>query len=328
MWETSARLLRLLSLLQARREWTGPELAERLEVTVRTVRRDVDRLRELGYPVDASLGVQGGYRLGVGAALPPLLLDDDEAVAVAVGLRTAAIGTIEGIDETSVRALVKLEQVLPARLRRRVNALQTYTVPVPRDGEPVVVSAETLTVLAAACRDHERIRFDYLAHGGSPTRRDVEPHRLVSWGHRWYLLAWDVERADWRTFRVDRIAPRTPTGPRFTPRELPEGDAAAHVSRGVSAAAWRYHARLLVHASAARVLERITPAAGTVEAVDDESCVLSTGSDLLETMAVHLGMLGYDFSVLSAPPELIEHLRLLAQRYGRAAETAPTADPS
>jgi predicted DNA-binding transcriptional regulator YafY len=323
MWDTSARLLRLLSLLQARREWSGPELAERLSVSVRTVRRDVDRLRELGYPVDASLGVQGGYQLGVGGSLPPLLLDDDEAVAIAVGLRTAAIGTVEGIDETSVRALAKLEQVLPSRLRRRVNALQTFTIPVPRDGEPLVVSASTLTLLAAACRDHERVRFDYLAHGGSSSRRDVEPHRLVSWGHRWYLLAFDVSRADWRTFRVDRIVPKTPTGPRFTPRELPEGDAAAHVSRGVSAASWRYHARVRVHAPLAAVRARITPAVGTLEPYDGESCVLSTGADLLETMAVHLGMLDVDFTVLSGPPELFAQLSKLAERYGRAAASAP-----
>ncbi len=257
--------------------------------------------------------------------MPPLLLDDDEAVAVAVGLRTAAIGTVEGIDETSVRALAKLEQVLPSRLRRRVNALQTFTIPVPREGEPAVVSAETLTMLAAACRDAERVRFDYLAHDGSSSRRDVEPHRLVTWGQRWYLVAWDVPRGDWRTFRVDRIVPRTPTGPRFAPRELPEGDAAAHVSRGVSAAAWRYHARVLVHATASAVLARITPAVGTVEAVDESSCVLSTGADRVETMAVHLGMLDLDFTVLAGPPELATRLRLLAQRYGRAAETALTA---
>lgn len=237
---------------------------------------------------------------------------------MAVGLRTAAIGTIEGIDETSIQALAKLEQVLPSRLRRRVNALQTFTIPVPRDGSSVVVSASTLTLLAAACRDHERVRFDYRSFDGGSSRRDVEPHRLVSWGHRWYLLAFDVSRADWRTFRVDRVVPRTPSGPRFTPRSLPEGDAAAHVSRGVSAAAWRYHARVLVHAPLEVVRSRITPAAGSLEAVDERSCVLSTGSDLLETMAVHLGMLDADFSILSGPPELVAHLRALAERYGRA----------
>src|SRR5687768_4750127 len=207
---TSARLLRLLSLLQAPRDWTGAELAERLEVSPRTIRNDVERLRGLGYPVHATRGSIGGYRLAAGATLPPLLLDDEEAVAVAVGLRTAAGGTVAGIEETSVRALAKLEQVLPSRLRHRVNALQSFTVPVPPDRPGPTVDPAVLTVLAAACRDAERLRFDYRGHDGSATVRSVEPHRLVSWGRRWYLVAWDVDRQDWRTFRVDRIAPRTP----------------------------------------------------------------------------------------------------------------------
>lgn len=205
MLETSARLLRLLSLLQAHRDWSGADLADRLGVTPRTVRRDVDRLRELGYPVNASPGTGGGYQLGAGAELPPLLLDDDEAVAVAVGLRTAAGQGIEGIGETSVRALAKLEQVLPNRLRRRVSALNAFTVPMLRGSGPSAVDPAVLTELANACRDCERLRFEYLDHGGSPTRRTVEPHRLVCTEHRWYLVAWDVDRDDWRTFRVDRI---------------------------------------------------------------------------------------------------------------------------
>src|SRR6266511_595833 len=213
MLETSARLLRLLSLLQARRDWTGADLADRLGVSARTVRRDVERLRDLGYPVHATRGTDGGYRLGAGAAMPPLLLDDEEAVAVAVGLRTATGGAIAGIEETSVRALAKLEQVLPSRLRRRVNALQTYTVRIPPDSPVPTVEPAVLTVLAACCRDHERLRFDYRDHDGSASVRTVEPHRLVNWGRRWYLVAWDVDRRDWRTFRVDRIAPREPTGP-------------------------------------------------------------------------------------------------------------------
>src|SRR6266545_2546717 len=215
MLETSARLLRLLSLLQARRDWSGPDLADRLGVSARTVRRDVERLRSLGYPVHATSGTAGGYRLGAGAALPPLLLDDDEAVAVAVGLRTAAGGSVAGIEETSVRALVKLEQVLPSRLRHRVNALWTSTVPVPVPGDGATVDAEVLTAIAGACRDHQRLRFDYRDHGGSASVRTVEPHRLVCWGRRWYLLAWDTDRNDWRTFRVDRLQPRTPTGYRL-----------------------------------------------------------------------------------------------------------------
>ena len=205
MWETSARLLKLLSLLQARRDWPGADLAARLEVTERTVRRDIGRLRDLGYPVHASRGTDGGYRLGAGAAMPPLLLDDDEAVAVAVGLRTAARSPVTGIEETSVRALAKLENVLPSRLRRRVSAVADYTVPVPPDSPPPPVDPAVLTTLASACRDHERLRLDYRAHDGTSTVRSVEPHRLVSWGQKWYLLGWDTGRGDWRTFRVDRI---------------------------------------------------------------------------------------------------------------------------
>ena len=318
MLETSARLLRLLSLLQTPRDWTGSELAERLEVSTRTVRNDVERLRSLGYPVHGTRGAVGGYRLGAGAALPPLLLDDEEAVAVTVGLRTAAGGAIAGIEETSLRALAKLEQVLPPRLRRRVNAIATYSVPVPADGAAPRIDATVLTALAAACRDHEGLRFDYRDHSGSGTVRNVEPHRLVNWGRRWYLVAWDTDRRGWRTFRVDRIDLRTPNGPRFTERALPEADVAAYVSRRVSAAAWRHRARVTVHAPAEAVAERINPAVGTVEAVDEHTCILDTGADDLDTLAVYLGMLGFDFTV-TEPVELVDHLRELADRYRRAA---------
>ncbi|MEV6908999.1 YafY family protein [Amycolatopsis sp. NPDC051071] len=313
MLETSARLLRLLSLLQTPRDWTGAELADRLEVSARTIRNDVERLRALGYPVNATRGSVGGYRLGAGAELPPLLLDDEEAVAVAIGLRTAAGGTIAGIEETSLRALAKLEQVLPSRLRRRVNALQTYTIPVPRDEPGPRVDAGTLTTLTAACRDHEQLRFGYQTHDGSESVRKVEPYRLVNWGRRWYLVAWDLDRGDWRTFRVDRLTPRIPAGPRFTPRDLPE-DVTDRVRRGVSSAAWRYRADVTVHASAAEVTGRINPAVGTVEAVDESTCVLHTGADSIETLAVHLGLLGYRFEV-TAPACLVDYLRTLADRY-------------
>lgn len=216
MSETSARLLNLLSLLQTPREWPGSELAGRLGVTTRTIRRDIDRLRELGYPVHATMGAEGGYRLTAGAAMPPLLLDDDEAVAVAVGLRTAAAGGVDGIEEVSVRALAKLEQVLPHRLRRRVGALTAFTVPILDAGGPRV-DPHTLTELAHACRDRQRFRFDYTAHDGTASRRTVEPLRLV-WARRhWYLVAWDADRADWRTYRADRLTPTPPHGPRFTP---------------------------------------------------------------------------------------------------------------
>jgi predicted DNA-binding transcriptional regulator YafY len=256
MLETSARLLHLLSLLQSRRDWTGSELSERLGVSIRTVRNDVARLRGLGYPVDARPGVAGGYRLGTGAALPPLLLDDEEAVAVAVGLRTAAAGSIAGIEETSVRALAKLQQVLPSRLRHRVSAFESYALTMPARGPRV--HPQVLTVIASACRDHERLRFDYRAHSGAASRRTVEPYRLVNDRRRWYLLAWDDDRDAWRTFRVDRIVPRMPTGSRFTPRALPpDAEIAARVARGVGEATWRYRARVIVHAPAAYVRRRL-----------------------------------------------------------------------
>ncbi len=312
MLDTSARLLRLLSLLQSRPDWTGPELARRLEVTTRTVRNDVTRLRNLGYPVDAAPGTTGGYRLGPGAVLPPLLLDDDEAVAVAVGLRTAAGGTVTGIEETSVRALAKLEQVLPSRLRHRVNALQTATVPIPRAGP--TVSASVLTALASACRECVCLRFDYTGHGGSVSRRVTEPHRLVHTRGRWYLVAWDRDRSDWRTFRADRITPRIPTGPRFTPRDPPAGGFADHVSAGIATALWRFHVTVTVRAPAADVAARLPTGAGTIEPIDANTCTLTTGADTPHQLALYLGLLDADFSVTS-PPELLTHLQTLATRY-------------
>jgi predicted DNA-binding transcriptional regulator YafY len=310
-------LLQLLSLLQSPRDWTGSELAERLEVSSRTVRNDVERLRALGYPVHATRGAVGGYRLGSGANLPPLLLDDDEAVAVTVGLRTAAAGAVAGVEDISLRALAKLERVLPTRLRRRVNALQTYAVPVRPDQPAPAVDPTTLMLLAQACRDHDRVRFGYQNHAGTATPRTVEPYRLVNWGRRWYLVAWDLERHDWRTFRVDRLTPQTPVGPQFGPRQPPAEDIAAYVSQRVSAAAWRYRARVTVHAPATQVVDRINPAVGTVEAIDEETCVLATGADTIETMAVHLSLLGVDFTVTD-PPELVAYLRQLATRYASA----------
>ncbi|MDX6428315.1 MAG: hypothetical protein QOE54_681 [Streptosporangiaceae bacterium] len=317
MLETSARLLRLLSLLQTRPDWSGPELAGRLGVSTRTIRNDVERLRGLGYPVRATPGVAGGYRLGAGAALPPLLLDDEEAVAVAIGLRTAASGTVAGIEETSVRALAKLEQVLPSRLRRRVGALQAYMVPIPGSGP--LVDGEVLALIAGACRDHQRLRFGYRDHAGAASVRNVEPHRLVCSSRRWYLLAWDTGRQDWRIFRVDRIEPRTPAGPRFGPRELPDEDVAAYVSRRVSSSSlWKHQVTVTLHASAETVAGQVTRPPGRLEPVDGDTCLLHTGADNLHMLAVLLGMLDVDFSVTD-PPELLEHLRVLAGRYERAA---------
>lgn len=316
MLPTSARLLRLLGLLQTHRDWSGPQLAERLAVSTRTVRNDVEKLRSLGYPVDSTTGVSGGYRLGSGASLPPLLLDDDEAVAVAVGLRSAAGGTVTGIAETSVRALAKLEQVLPSRLRHRVAALAGAVVSIPGTGP--AVDADVLTAIAGAIRAHERLRFDYADHDGAATRRDTEPHRLVHTGRRWYLVAWDVTRDDWRTFRVDRITPKIPTGPRFVPRDPPDDDVAGYVTRGTGTAMWRYRARVRLHVPIAAVRDRVTSAIGTLEPGDDDHCVFATGADTLPMLALYLGMLDVDFDVLD-PPELRDQLQVLAQRYARAA---------
>lgn len=315
MLETSARLLRLLTLLQTRSSWTGPELAERLGVTTRTIRNDVDKLRSLGCPVMATTGVAGGYRLGAGAKLPPLLLDDDEAVAVAVGLRTAASASVTGIEETSVSALAKLEQVLPARLRHRINAIQTFTVPIGSSG-PTVHPA-VLTTIAATCRDHERLRFDYVNHDGIDSMHIVEPHRLVNLGRRWYLVAWDVDRGDWRTFRVDRMSPRTPTGPRFATREPPDGDVATYVTEGTGGAMWKHRFRIKLYAAADDVRPRLPPPV-RIEPVDEGTCIMHAGADTLDIAAVYIAMLDVDFDVVE-PPELADHLRKLAARYLRAA---------
>jgi predicted DNA-binding transcriptional regulator YafY len=315
MLETSAWLLRLLSLLQARRDWTGTELAARLGVTTRTIRNDMDRLRGLGYPVDARPGVAGGYRLGTGGALPPLLLDDEEAVAIAVGLRAAASSSIVGIEETSVRALVKLQQVLPSRLRRKVSAFQSSALPMPSRGPRV--DPDVLTTIASACRDHEQLRFDYQAHSGTASRRSVEPYRLVNDRRRWYLVAWDTDRDAWRTFRVDRIEPRTPTGLRFTPRALPpDREIAAQVARGIGEATWRYRARVIVHAPAAHVRDRM-PIPVEVEPLGEDQCVFEPGSDHPEMLALYLGLLDADFTIADSP-ELIDALRRLTRRYQRA----------
>jgi predicted DNA-binding transcriptional regulator YafY len=312
MLETSARLLRLLSLLQVRRDWAGAELAERLGVSTRTLRTDVERLRVLGYPVEARPGVAGGYRLGAGGELPPLLLDDDEAVAVAVGLRTAAGGGVAGIEETSVRALVKLEQVLPSRLRHRVRAVSAATVAVSGTGPRV--DAEVLTAIAAAIRDRERLRFDYSSKVDS--RRQAEPHRLVTWGRRWYLVAWDNDRDAWRTFRVDRMRLKVPNGPRFVPRELPE-DVADFVRRSVGEATWQYRARVRVQASAEYVKGRM-PVPIEPEVIDDATCVIEVGSDDPHQLALWLALLDADFEVLDAP-ELAAAVREVGDRFHRAA---------
>jgi predicted DNA-binding transcriptional regulator YafY len=313
--ETAGRLLSLLSLLQLPREWPGSELARRLEVSPRTIRRDVDRLRALGYPVEATMGAEGGYRLVAGTAMPPLLLDDDEAVAIAVGLRTAARQAVAGIEEASVRALAKLEQVLPSRLRRRVGALGAATLPVVLGADGVTVDPAHLTVLASAIANRERLRFRYSAADGARSSRHVEPLHLVPSGRRWYLVAFDPERDDWRFFRVDRMTALTATGARFAPRSLPADDPAAYLREHMLGRASTYAVVATVHLPARDVRARFPGV--EVEEVDERTCRVSGLDDTLEYLAFHLLQLGCRFEVRE-PPELVAHLRELHDRIGRA----------
>ncbi|GII02049.1 helix-turn-helix transcriptional regulator [Planobispora takensis] len=323
MSDTPARLLALLSLLQTPREWPGSELAERLEVTTRTIRRDIGRLRDLGYPVEATMGAVGGYRLVAGTAMPPLLLDDEEAVAIAVGLRTAARHPVAGIEEASVRALAKLEQVLPSRLRRRVGTLNTATVPLVPAGGPSV-DPQDLAVLAAAVANRERLRFAYQTADGAGSRRLVEPHRLVVAERRWYLVAYDDDRDDWRIFRVDRIRQPHPTGMRNAPRELPGGDAAAYVTSTLYSLAPTYSAVATLHMPAAEAAARLGDASGDVEPIDERTCRLRGHTDTLEWLAFRLVMLDCEFEV-HEPPELLGYLAALGARVTRAASPAARA---
>ena len=315
MSDTAARLLAMLSLLQTRPDWTGTELAERLGVTIRTIRYDIDRLRELGYPVDATRGAAGGYRLGAGGRLPPLLLDDEEAVAVAIGLR-AATG-IAGIEESSSRALTKLEQVLPSRLRPTVAALGSVVDRAPEntgtDAPDPEVDPSVLATIAAAIRDVEWFRFE-----DRGTLRLVEPYRLLSWQRRWYLVGRDPSTGEWAVFRADWIEPRMPTRRHFSPAPLPGGDYTTFAMHSIAASGWKVHARLRIAAPAEAVLARINPTVGVVEAVGDEESVLVTGADSLDTIGAYIGMLGMDFTVES-PDELRPLLHTLSERYAQAA---------
>ncbi|MHC9044352.1 helix-turn-helix transcriptional regulator [Microbacterium saperdae] len=319
MLETSARLLELLSLLQLTRDWTSSALAERLGVSTRTVRSDIGKLRSLGYPVDARPGVAGGYRLVAGTAMPPLLLDDDEAVAVAVGLGSVATSRL-GVEETSLTALAKLEQVLPSRLRRRVDAVRGAT--------SVVVGTEPSLDLAAlgqvafAIRAHERLRFGYTKPGGREEARHTEPQRLVSWGPLWYLLAWDLERDDWRVFRVDRMSAPTQTGARFRPRVIPEGSVVDYVVGRVIRASWKYRARMLVHAPAAVLAAKIVIPVD-IEEVDEVTCRVELGADDPHRLALWVSQLDIDIEVIDGE-ELSVAFDRLAARFGRAAGGAPT----
>jgi predicted DNA-binding transcriptional regulator YafY len=311
MGDTTSRALRLLSLLQSRRVWTGPELMSRLEVSERTLRRDIDRLRDLGYEVSSISGPAGGYQLHAGADIPPLLLDDDEAMAIAFGLLTAAGGTIEGLEETSLRALTKLEQVLPPRIRRRIATLQRAVVPLVRSW--VTVDSEVLTAVAQACRDNERLRFEYQRRDGEQTERHVEPHQLVSIHQRWYLLGYDRNRDDWRTFRLDRV--KSPWGTRvaFEPRPIPGGSAAAYVEQSLRSMPMRYQVIAAVDAPASEIEPKFRHGEAEVEPLGEDRCMVKLQGDALEWLAFILIWLDADFTI-QAPDELIEYVDTVSHR--------------
>jgi predicted DNA-binding transcriptional regulator YafY len=319
MSETTSRVLQLLGLFQSRRVWTGEELADRLGVTTRSVRRDVERLRDLGYPVHASKGHGGGYQLGAGAALPPLLLDPDEAVAMAVCLRLAAGGSVAGVGESALRALSKLDQVMPARLRSQVSAVHDSTVTLTSGQSDSPVEPDVLMSLARACRDHEHVAAGYVDLHGNTTQRRLEPYQLVTTGRRWYLLCFDRDRRDWRTLRLDRMADVRALGSTFTPRQAP--DAAAYVRRSISASPYRFTARVRYHAPQDAITTVFSQTSVDIEPDGSDKCIVTTGADDPERMVLYLGMPGYEFEVLS-PPEVVDAVRTVADRLSRAVAPA------
>lgn len=317
MLSSSSRLLRVLSLLQTRSHWAGTELAERLEVHPRTLRRDIDRLRQLGYPIHASSGVAGGYAFRAGQSLPPLLLDDEEALAVAIALQVAASGTVSGVEESSLRALVKLEQVMPTRLRRRTGALRSAIVPLQRGGP--TIDAGVLALLAVACRDQLQVGFNYRDMRGQSSVRTVEPQGLVHTGSRWYLVAWDPARDDWRTFRIDRVEGAPSTGAHFKPRAAPAGDLRAYVSGTLAGVQHGDEARVVLHRPREAMARIIPASAATLEAIDDTRCLMRCGAGQLESLdslAYWLMAMDVDFDVLE-PPALKERLRAAGERLAR-----------
>jgi predicted DNA-binding transcriptional regulator YafY len=309
MLPTSSRLLRLLSLLQSRRQWSGRDLSERLEIDTRTVRRDIERLRELGYPVHASSGLGGGYQLGAGSTLPPVLLSDDEAVAVAVALRAAA-GSVGKMEETAIGLLAKLDQVLPARLRRRASALHSVTLSLA-SAQPVP-PVDVLTRIASACRDHMRLRISYRDRDGKASSRVIEPLRLAHTGSRWYLVAWDTQREDWRTFRVDRVERLHSTGPQFVPRKFP-GDIATYVSQSIQYVSYRYRMRLRLPGTLEALSRQVPRWCGQLERTEEDACTLTMGADSPEMLVSMLAMLPPGFRILDAP-ELVPELRQVLAR--------------
>lgn len=331
MTTTTSRLLHLLSLLQTRREWPGALLAERLAVSDRTVRRDVGRLREMGYRIQSSMGPDGGYRLGAGSELPPLLFDDDQTVAVAVALQAAPAAGV-GLEDDAIRALATIRQVMPSRLRHRLDALDiTAITDRPGSGTPARVSADVLVTLSSTIRAREVLRFDYAARDATArdepaaSPRRAEPHRIVTAQGRWYLLGWDLDREDWRLFSVDRVRPLTPTGPRFTPRDVPGGDVHEFVSarfKGQDVNEWPCRGTVILDCPARDVLP--FAGEGTVRAIDEHRCSLETGSWSWGSLAASLGRFEVSMQVVE-PPELAAAFLELATRYHAAARDAFTA---
>jgi predicted DNA-binding transcriptional regulator YafY len=318
--DPTARILRLLSLLQTYRHWAGDELSDRLGVSPRTVRRDVDRLRELGYPVDTTRGTGGGYQLSAGTRIPPLLLDDDEAVAIAVGLRTAAGGGVTGIEETSLQALAKLQQVLPAKLRRRVDALAEATETTVFTGrQQPTVPADVLVAVAQACRGQEQLRFGYEAADGTESSRLVEPHRLVARGRRWYLVAWDLHRDAWRTFRLDRLSRPFANGVRCTPRELPAEDAAAYVAQALRSVPRSHEALVAVPLPLAEAEQRVPRWMGELTADGPDRTLLRAANDTVEWLAITLTMIDADITLVDSSPGVRAELARLRDKVGRLA---------
>lgn len=313
----------MLTLLQTRKDWATTELADRLGVAARTVRRDIARLRSLGYPVRSTPGNAGGYQLEPGARMPPLLFDDEEAVAVALALRTALSGTVTGVDEPSLRASIKLEQFLPSRLRHRLATIAAYTLPATAPGPKV--EAAVLISIVNACHNREGLRFDYRDHHQRSTVRTVEPYRLVFVNRKWYLVAYDLDRADWRSFRCDRISLRTPNGPRFHPRQPPADDLTEYVSRGVAGALWSFRARVIVHAPVHLVNQR-TPPTWLLEALDANRTAIDAGADTPHMLAVYLAALDLDFDLVD-PPELADQLRTIGSRLVRAVSSGTAESP-
>ncbi len=325
MIETSARLLQLLSLLQLRREWTGSALAQRMEVTERTVRRDIGKLRTLGYPINASPGVAGGYQLGAGAQLPPLLLDDDEALAVAIGLTAVTASPVSGVGEASVRALTKLEQVLPPRLRPRFSGLRSAVTRMAAASTPV--NPEVLTAFSAAITERRCVAFRYDRHDGESSRRVVEPYRLVDTGRRWYLVAFDRSREDWRTFRVDRCQSVPMARDRFAPRPLPAADLAAYVQESITRSPYSYDAVIRFHAPLADLESRVPATTGTLEADGADHTLLRAGFDSLDFPLAYLASWDIDFEVVE-PAAMRERAVVVADRLRRAGSTALSEDPT